>query len=137
MLKTIGKRVNRKFATTIAVNRKHPWQSETFMDIGTGKNYTEDHDIFREQARKFWKNIDPQRVRQWDLDHKPDVEIWKEAGEAGLLCIDTPEEYGGIGADFSYCCVASEEQGYAGPDFFGPGFGLHTGYIFMYRMMWF
>ena len=127
MLKTIGKRASRQLGTTVAVSRKHNWQSETLMDIGTGKNYTEDHDIFREQARKFWKNIDPQRVRQWDLDHKTDREIWKEAGAAGLLCIDTPEEYGGVGADFLHCMVAGEEQGYAGPDFFGPGFGLHTG----------
>ena len=128
-------------ATSTAAGRKHNWQSETMMDIGTGKvnlkirismltckqNYTEDHDIFREQARKFWKNIDPERVKQWDLNHQPDTEIWREAGEAGLLCIDTPAEYGGLGADFTHCCVASEEQAYAGPDFFGPGFGLHTG----------
>ena len=39
---------------------------------------------------------------------------------------DTPAQYGGIGADFSFCAVSAEEQGYAGPDFFGPGFGLHT-----------
>jgi len=71
MLKTIGKQMNRPFATSAAKNRKHNWQSETLMDIGTGKNYTEDHDIFREQIRKFWKNIDPERVRKWDLDHKP------------------------------------------------------------------
>ena len=55
-----------------------------------------------------------------------DPEIWKEAGSAGLLCIDTPAEYGGIGACFTFGCVALEEQGYAGPDFFGPGFDLHS-----------
>ena len=46
-----------------------------------------------------------------------------------MLCIDTPAEYGGIGADFAYCTVAHEEQFYAGPDFFGPGFGLHTSIV--------
>ena len=61
-----------------------------------------------------------------NLTSSKDPSIWKEAGEAGLLCIDTPAEYGGIGADFAYCTVAHEEQFYAGPDFFGPGFGLHT-----------
>ena len=54
----------------------------------------------------------------------PDAEIWREAGEAGLLCIDTPAEYGGIGAPFEYSMVACEEQAYAGPKFYGPGFGL-------------
>ena len=63
------------------------------------------------------------------MNHQPDKEIWREAGEAGLLCIDTPAEYGGLGADFTFVCVAQEEQAYAGPDFFGPGFGLHTRFI--------
>ena len=48
------------------------------------------------------------------------------------LGIDTPTEYGGIGADFKYCLVAEEEQAYAGPDFFGPGFGLHTNIVMPY-----
>ena len=67
MLKNISKIGHRGLATSgIAVSRKHNWQSETLMDIGTGKNYNEDHDMFREQCRKFWKNIDPKRVQQWD-----------------------------------------------------------------------
>lgn len=60
------------------------------------------------------------------VDHMNDREIWKEAGQAGLLCVDMPEEFGGLGADFSFSMVANEEQGYAGPDFFGPGFGVHS-----------
>ena len=43
--------------------------------------------------------------------HMTDPEIWKEAGAAGMLCLDTPSEYGGIGADFTFCAVAAEEQG--------------------------
>ena len=70
-----------------SAGRKHNWQSETMLDIGTGKNYTEDHDLFREQARKFWKNIDSKRVAEWDKNHVSDPEIWREAGKAGLLCL--------------------------------------------------
>ena len=78
------------------------------------------------QARRFWKDIHPRRVEKWNEDKLADPEIWREAGRAGLLCIDTPEVYGGIGADFTFQVVAQEEQGYAGPDFMGPGFGLHS-----------
>ena len=37
MLKTISKHVNRHLTTSSAAGRKHNWQSETMMDIGTGK----------------------------------------------------------------------------------------------------
>ena len=66
MLKNFSKISQRGLATSGAIGRKHNWQSETLMDIGTGKNYNEDHDMFREQCRKFWSNIDPKRVQQWD-----------------------------------------------------------------------
>ena len=67
------------------------------------------------------------RVRTWEELRGATPDIWKEAGAAGLLCIDTPTEYGGIGADYFFGVVAGEEQCYAGPDFYGPGFGLHSG----------
>ena len=135
MLSTFNKcRTIRHLAITSydANVRKHNWQSESLLDIGTRKIYNTDHDIFREQCRKFWKNIDPQRVKKWDNDHMADKEIWLEAGEAGLLCIDCPEEYGGLGADYNYCAVSAEEQFYAGSDFFGPGFPLHTSIVAPY-----
>ena len=118
--------------------------------------------MFRESCRKFWASIDKSRVSEWEKLRGATPDIWKawvltftlqtfrksvfsiklckqssrpnfkEAGSAGLLCIDTPVEYGGIGADFSYCAVASEEQAYAGPEFFGPGFGLHTSIVAPY-----
>ena len=97
------------------------------MDIGTRKIYNEDHDMFRETCRKFWASIDMERVRTWEELRGATPDIWKEAGAAGLLCIDTPTEYGGIGADYFFGVVAGEEQCYAGPDFYGPGFGLHSG----------
>ena len=42
-------------------------------------------------------------------------EVWRKAGEAGLLCFDVPEEYGGPGIDdFRFNQVLSEEQTRAG-----------------------
>ena len=42
-------------------------------------------------------------------------ELWRKAGEAGLLCTNVPEEYGGPGAGFLYNVVLAEELGKPAP----------------------
>ena len=51
-------------------------------------------------------------------------EIWKKAGDMGLLCVTVPEEYGGLGLDVLYAAVMWEEQSYANCT--GPGWFLHS-----------
>ena len=58
-------------------------------------------------------------------------EVWLKAGEAGLLCFDVAEEYGGAGVDdFRYNVILAEEQTRAGAS--GPGFSVHTDIIVPY-----
>ena len=86
--------------------------------------FTEDHEIFREQVRRFIeREISPHHT-QWDRDGVVPRELWLKAGAAGLLCSNVAEEYGGPGADFLYNVVIHEELATALAT--GPGFGVHS-----------
>jgi alkylation response protein AidB-like acyl-CoA dehydrogenase len=86
--------------------------------------FSSDHDLFREQARRFVeREVMPQHAR-WEEEGQVSREVWRKAGELGLLCASMPAEYGGGGADRLYSVIVMEELARAGAT--GPGFGLHS-----------
>lgn len=73
------------------------------------KVFRDDHEMFREQARRFIdKEITP-HLDQWEKDGIVPKDIWLKAGKAGLLCTTVPEEYGGPGGDYGHSAVMIEE----------------------------
>ena len=90
-----------------------------------------EHEDFRRTVRSFVeKEVVPHHA-QWEADGQVSREVWRKAGEAGLLCFDVDEEYGGAGVkDFRYNMIVSEELGKAGAH--GPGFPVHTDIIVPY-----
>ena len=92
--------------------------------------YTADHEMFRDQVKRFFdKHIVPYH-RQWERDGIVPRELWREAGAAGLLCPMMAEEYGGAGADFGYSAIIIEEI--ARTNCTGPGFPLHSDIVVPY-----
>ncbi len=92
--------------------------------------FTPEHEIFRDSVRRFVeKEITPYHA-QWESEGRVPREVWRKAGEAGLLCCTVPEEYGGAGADFLFSTVVIEELSRAGAS--GPGFSLHTDIVAPY-----
>jgi len=91
----------------------------------------QEHEDFRAVARAFFdKEVVPFH-EQWERDGIVDREVWRRAGERGLLCFDVEEAYGGPGiADFRYNMVLAEESARAGAS--GPGFAVHTDIIVPY-----
>jgi len=76
--------------------------------------YTEEHRIFREAARRFFaKEVIPY-ADEWEEAGKVPKSVWLKMGEQGFLCMDVAEEYGGLGADFLYSVILTEELGKTG-----------------------
>jgi alkylation response protein AidB-like acyl-CoA dehydrogenase len=73
-----------------------------------------EHEQFRETVRRFIAAELAPNLARWEVEGKVDRGFWRAAGEAGLLCPQTPEEYGGLGLDFRYNAVVNEELSYAG-----------------------
>lgn len=95
--------------------------------------YNEEHEMFRDAVRGFIKSEIAPHFARWEEAGIVDRSYWKAGGDAGLLCPNIPEEYGGAGGSFKHNCIVVEEIGYAG--FAGPmtDFSVHSdvcaGYI--------
>ncbi len=74
--------------------------------------FTDEHQQLRRTVRDFVeKEINP-HVDKWEREGAfPGREVMKKAGRLGLLGINKPEQYGGMGLDYSYQMVATEELG--------------------------
>ena len=85
---------------------------------------TEDLDALRDHTRAFMAKELAPNLEKFSEQGFVDREFWTKAGDAGLLCISIPEEYGGGGGTFGHEAVIAEEQAYALDD--GWGNSVHS-----------
>ena len=72
---------------------------------------SEDERMIRDAAAAFAADKLAPRVEDMYLNETSDPSIFREMGEAGLLGVTVPEEYGGIGANYvTYGLVAREVE---------------------------
>lgn len=76
--------------------------------------YDSDHEIFRDSVRSFFERSLVPNIERFEEQHEVDREFWNSCGKAGFLCPTVPEEYGGLGLDFRYNAVVTEELAYLG-----------------------
>lgn len=87
--------------------------------------------IFRDAVGKFFEQHAPEaRVKKWNEDGMVERAFWEEAGQAGLLGMTVPEEYGGHGGDFRHDLVVLDQQAEKGVDGFASS--LHNVIILPY-----
>jgi acyl-CoA dehydrogenase len=76
------------------------------MDI---LQYSQEHCIFRESLRKYLAKEVVPHVEEWEEAGIVPKSAWRSLGAQGFLCMQVPEEYGGLGADFLYSVIVMEE----------------------------
>lgn len=80
-------------------------------------NPTEQHEMLRRMVRDFVKNeVEPQALEH-DRSERFNRDLFRKAGELGLLGITVAEEHGGAGLDATAAVIAHEELSAADPGF--------------------
>ncbi len=83
------------------------WEDPFLLD----DQLTEDERMIRDAAASFAADRLLPRIEEAYMEEKTDPAIFREMGEAGLLGVTIPEEYGGVGAGYvSYGLVAREVE---------------------------
>ena len=71
--------------------------------------FGEEHELFRNEFRRFAEAEIAPKVEGWNRDGLTDRETWRKVGAAGYLGAHAPEEYGGAGGDFLFDAIVMEE----------------------------
>ncbi|TDZ42406.1 acyl-CoA dehydrogenase family protein [Mycobacteroides franklinii] len=85
---------------------------------------TDAHRELRKHAAEFLRKESTPNQERWSAQHQVDREFWNKLGDAGLLGLDLPEEYGGAGGDFGFSAVVAEELALAQDT--ATGWGVHS-----------
>jgi alkylation response protein AidB-like acyl-CoA dehydrogenase len=93
------------------------------LDTSRRFAFTPEHELFREQVRRFFAGEVEPHLERWEQEGIVDRDLWTKCGAQGLLCPTVPEEYGGLGLDFGYNAVIDEELAYIGSS---AGITLHS-----------
>jgi len=93
-------------------------------------NFTPEHEAFRHRLKAFLAEEVTPNVEQWEKDGIEPREIWQKMGRGGFLCTDIAPEYGGIGGDFLYSVIVTEELSYTYHT--GLAAGLHSDVVVPY-----
>lgn len=71
---------------------------------------TEELDLFREMVLRALEREVAPHYEQWECEGITPRALWNTLGEAGLLCVDAPEDHGGCGVPFEYSVMLVTEM---------------------------
>lgn len=92
--------------------------------------FTDEQIVFRETVSKFVKKEIHPYHHIWEKEGFVPKDLWLKAGEIGILCPNVPKKYGGVGGDFRFNVIVTEELAKIGAT--GPGFAVHSDIVTPY-----
>ena len=98
----------------------------SYQDIFTPEDFNEEHLMIAETASDFIeKEVVPQLDHLENHEFDRTVKLLKKMGELGLLAVDVPEEFEGLGLDKITSSLITEKM--AGAGGFSLSYGAHVG----------
>lgn len=98
----------------------------SYENVFTPEDFTEEHKMIAKMTEEFVMNeVIPHLNDLENQQFDKSVQLLKEAGELGLLGVDVPEEYGGVGVDKISSALIAEKLAVAGG--FSISHGAHVG----------
>jgi acyl-CoA dehydrogenase len=82
------------------------------VSTGVNFNLTDDQEMLVDMARRFTREEITPVAAEYDEHAKFPSEIFKKALEVGIVNMNIPEEYGGVGASVFEECLVAEEIGF-------------------------
>ncbi len=92
--------------------------------------FTDEQIVFRETVSKFVKKEIQPYHHNWEKEGFVPKDLWLKAGKIGILCPNAPKKYGGVGGDFRFNVIVTEELAKVGAT--GPGFAVHSDIVTPY-----
>ncbi len=72
-------------------------------------HYSDEHRMFRDTLRRYLEKEVTPHVEAWEEAGIVPRSAWRGMGAQGYLCMQVPEAYGGLGLDFLYSVIVTEE----------------------------
>lgn len=66
--------------------------------------------LFQDSTRRLFENEFVPDEEKWRKQQHADRDVWRKAGQMGLLCVSMPEAYGGGGGTFAHEAIVAAEQ---------------------------
>lgn len=92
----------------------------------------EEINLFKKSIEAFTKKEIEDNYSKWESEGKIPKELWRKLGDAGFLCVDIPEKYGGLGAPIQFSASIIDEFSRLGYNSISTNLAVHSNIVAHY-----